>query len=292
DYLRDATDPAYQNSSLVQTAATVSRLIVTTSAYISNAMATGARTFSEKTQPNATPMTFQPSTHQRFQQVHTLTATAAKFSSATVGKVSTLAQNAGAKLARKDKESAERGKPRNPNILNKSLIAFSTVADSIDYASKSLLNSSSQAATQVVSHRYGEEAGGVARNLTGSFKNVGLVYIDASGVSRRAVVRGVAKGMVVGKVRGGGEVVVPSSSSGATQIDGLPLGWGDGPLGGAYAGPPSGRSTPVPHLPPPGYGESAGSSSLYFAPPPGKEGSPVPQSLSRHNTSEKGEFRF
>jgi spartin len=153
-------------------------------------MATGARTFSEKTQPNATPVTFQPSTHQRFQQIHTLSATAAKFSSATVGKVSTLAQNAGAKLARKDKEGHERGKPRNPNLLNKSLIAFSTVADSIDYASKSLLASSSHAATQVVAHKYGEEAGGVARDLTGTFKNVGLVYIDASGVSRRAVVRG------------------------------------------------------------------------------------------------------
>ena len=192
DYLRDASDPAYQNSSLVQTAANVSRLIVTTSAYLSGAMASGARSFSDKTAPCTTPVTFHPSTHQRFQQVYTLTATAAKFSSATVGKVSTLAQNAGARLARKDSDRAERGRPRNPNILNKSLIAFSTVADGIDYASKSLLGAGSQAATQVVGHRYGDEAANVARNLTGSVKNVGLVYIDASGVSRRAVVRGLS----------------------------------------------------------------------------------------------------
>ena len=186
----------------MQTAATVSRLIVTTSAYLSGAMAAGARSFSDKTTPRATPVTFQPSTHQRFQQVHTLTATAAKFSSATVGKVSSLAQNAGARLARRDSDRAERGRPRDPNILNKSLIAFSTVADGIDYASKSLLGAGSQAATHVVGHRYGDEAADVARNLTGAVKNVGLVYIDASGVSRRAVVRGVPRSPPVPPTQG------------------------------------------------------------------------------------------
>ncbi|KAI5842840.1 senescence-associated protein-domain-containing protein [Tricharina praecox] len=301
DYLKDASHPMYQNSSLVQTAATASRLIVTTSAYISNAMTQGAQTFAERTKPNTTPTTFQPSTHERFQQVHTLTSTAAKFSSVAVGKVSQLAQNAGAKLAGKDKPQT-RGKPRDPNILNKSLIAFSTVADSIDYASKSLLNSTSQAATQMVTHKYGAEAGELSKNLTGSVKNVGLVYIDASGVSRRAVVKGVAKGMVVGKVRGGGEVIVPGNGE---KVDGLPYGWGDGPLGGAHAGPPSGRITPgqTSHTPPPpgytpaGYPTSGeGSNSMYFAPPPRALTSPAAVKNGYPNDKPKNEksteFRF
>jgi len=292
----------YQNSSLVQTAATASRLIVTTSAYISNALSQGAQTFAERTKPNSTPTTFQPSTHERFQQVHTLTSTAAKFSSVAVGKVSQLAQNAGARLVGKDKEQT-RGKPRNPNILNKSLIAFSTVADSIDYASKSLLNSTSQAATQMVAHKYGAEAGEISRSLTGAFKNVGLVYIDASGVSRRAIVKGVAKGMVVGKVKGGGEVIVAGNNE---RIDGLPIGWGDGPLGGAHAGPPSGRATPVPTSrtpPPPGYSPPAhqthgeGSNNMYFAPPPRALTSPAAINsngypIEKYPNEKGSEFRF
>jgi spartin len=205
------------------------------------------------------PTTFNPSTHERFQKVHTLTAAAAKFSSATVGKVGQLAQNAGAKLAGKD---GERGAPRNPNILNKSLIAFGTVADSIDHAGRNLLASGSQAATTVVQHRYGDEAGQVVHNLAGSVRNVGLVYIDASGVSRRAVVRGVAKGMVVGKVKGGGEVIVPP----ATMEEGeLPPGYTQAYVTGAQS--PAGP---------------AGSNSLYFSPsrsPPGEE-------------KGKGAFRF
>src|SRR5207302_2062760 len=164
------------------------------------------------------------------------------------GQVSKHAQNLGARISGR----SEKGRPANPGLLNKSLVAFSTIADGIDYASKSLLASGSNAATTMVGHKYGEEAREVAYGLTGSVKNVGLVYVDASGVSRRAIVKGVAKGMVVGKVRGGGDIVVPGRNE---VVDGIPKGWGDGPLGGAHAGPPSrtpsihtpgGRSSPVP----------------------------------------------
>ena len=171
----------------------------------------------------------------------------------------------------KNKERPEKGAPKNPNILNKSLIAFSTVADGIDYASKSLLNTGSQAATVVVAHKYGAEAGDLAKAATGSVKNVGLVYIDASGVSRRAVVKGVAKGMVVGKVRGGGEVMV-ATGSGQGYTDGLPPGWGDGPLGGANAGPPQMHRAST--EPPPGYETGSVQGGTVYYPPPARTPSP------------------
>ena len=208
DYLGDALSPAYASSTLVQTAATASRLIVTTSTALSSALTSSARAFTEKTKPNATPMTFQPATHTRMHQLHNFSNSAATVSAATVGKVQHFAQNAGAKIVGKDKPRTK-STPQNPGVLNKSLIAFSTIADGIDYAAKNILASGSSAASTVVAHRYGAEAGVVAAKVTGSVKNVGLVYIDASGVSRRAVVKGVAKGMVVGRVKGGGEVLVP-----------------------------------------------------------------------------------
>lgn len=69
------------------------------------------------------------------------------------------------------------------------MMAFSTIADGVDYASRNLLASGSSAATQVVGHRYGEDAKNVAGGLVGGVKNVGLVYVDAAGVSRRAVIK-------------------------------------------------------------------------------------------------------
>ena len=45
-----------------------------------------------------------------------------------------------------------------------------------------------------------QKAGDVAEWIGGGLKNVALVYIDAAGVSRRAIIKSIAKGMVVGKV--------------------------------------------------------------------------------------------
>ncbi|KAL9118787.1 MAG: hypothetical protein Q9187_004661 [Circinaria calcarea] len=101
-----------------------------------------------------------------------------------------------------------------PGLLNKSMIAFSTIADGIDQSARQLLASGSTAATTVVGHRYGSDARVVASELAGGVKNVGLVYIDAAGVSRKAVIKSVAKGMVVGKMPGGGDLVVGGGDGG------------------------------------------------------------------------------
>lgn len=200
-----------------------SRLIVTTSGYVSKTLQAQADTFTQKTKPASKPMTFTPTTHQRIRRVHTFTEGAAGLSAKTVGQVSKYAQNIGATLAKKGQVERNQkgfgadGKPLEdykPGFLNKSLMAFSTIADGIDQAGRNLLASTSTAATTVVSHKYGPEAGAISRNIGGGLKNVGLVYIDAAGVSRRAVVKSVAKGMVVGKLRGGGDLVVGGGDGG------------------------------------------------------------------------------
>jgi len=133
------------------------------------------------------------------------------------------AQNIGASLARKgEKSSKQAGKDYKPGILNKSMIAFSTIADGIDQAGRHLLASGSVAATNVVSHKYGKEAGTVAQGLAGGVKNVGLVYIDAMGVSRRAVIKSVAKGMVVGRMPNGQQLVVGSGDGGVVAGEAYP----------------------------------------------------------------------
>lgn len=218
-----AMHPAYKNSTLVSKAAAASRLIVTTSGFIGSTLQSQADGFTQKTKPNTKPMTFTPTTHQRIRKINTFSEGAAGLSAKTVGQVSKYAQNIGATLARKsESQKASKGigpdgKPvenYKPGLLNKSLMAFSTIADGIDQAGRSLLASTSTAATTVVGHKYGAEAGEVSRHIGGGFKNVGLVYIDAAGVSRRAIIKSVAKGMVVGKVRGGGDLIVGGGDGG------------------------------------------------------------------------------
>ncbi|KAI5819572.1 senescence-associated protein-domain-containing protein [Pyronema omphalodes] len=211
DYLRYSQDPKYASSSLVQSASFISHLIITAADVVSNAMTSSAHSYTQKSQPTSKPTTFQPSTLKNFQKVATLTSTAAALTSTAAGKVHSFARNVGATL-HKDKDPATRGKP---GIIHTGFIAFSAVADAAEDAAKSLLGAGSVAATKVVEHRYGPQAGGLARDVTQGVRNVGLVYIDASGVSRRAVLKGVAKGMIIGKTPDGRAVQVPTDQVGS-----------------------------------------------------------------------------
>ncbi|KAH9880738.1 hypothetical protein IAQ61_001032 [Plenodomus lingam] len=208
DYLEMARHPAYKDSGLVQNAAAASRLIVTGSSYLSNMMVSGAENFINKTRPNEKPMVFQPATHERVRKINTLTTGVAGYSAKTVGQLTKYAQNAAAGLAGHKKTHHKSRNPDGtpnenykPGLLNKSLIAFSTVADGISHSGKTILTSGGAVASAAVGHKYGQEAGSITSNLAGGVKNVGLVYIDVTGVSRRAIIKSVAKGMVVGKVR-------------------------------------------------------------------------------------------
>jgi spartin len=255
DYLEFARHPAYQSSSLVQNAAAASRLIVTTSSYIAGVMTSSAESFQQKTKPQK-PVTFSPATHTNVRKISSMTQSAAQLSSKTVSKVGEITQNVGATLTRrgdaKNKgDKLAQGSSYKPGILNKSMIAFSTIGDGIAVSAKNLLHASATSTTAVVGHRYGEDARKVATQLTSGVTNVGLVYIDVTGVSRRAVIKSVAKGMVVGRVKDGRTVMVGAGDGGdvpavagpsgtSSSLAGLGSGGGPPPPGydkGDYKGP-------------------------------------------------------
>jgi spartin len=224
-YLEADMHPAYQNSTIVSKAVAASRLIITTSEYVSKTLQVQAKEFTRTTKPNAEPLSFTPTTRDRIRKVHNFSAGAAGLSAKTVSQVSKYAQNIGASLAKHGQKGGRGigpdGKPIEgfqPGLLNKSMMAFSTIADGIDYAGRNLLASSSTAATTVVTHKYGPEAGEITKSIGGGMKNVALVYIDAAGVSRRAIVKSVVKGMTVGRVSGGGgDVIVPDTDDGVVS---------------------------------------------------------------------------
>ncbi|RDA88654.1 hypothetical protein CP532_4090 [Ophiocordyceps camponoti-leonardi (nom. inval.)] len=216
-----AMHPAYKKSTLVSTASKASRLIITTSDYMSKTMQSQADNFTQKTKPVEKPVTFSPSTHANVRRINQLSTKAAGMSASTVGSIGRVAQNFGAHMGRR-KDGSSRGYDKDgkiienykPGVLNKSLMAFNTVVDGVEHAGRNLLTGTTSSVTTVVGHRWGDEAGDVSRTLGGGVKNVALVYIDVSGVSRRAIVRRVAKGMVVGKVKGGGHVIVGGGDGG------------------------------------------------------------------------------
>lgn len=215
DYDEANMHPAYRKSKVVSSAARASRLLITSSDYVGKMLQGQADSFKQTTKPNEKPMTFDPNTHANIRRINTFTNKAAGLSASTVGSISKMAQNLGAGVSRR-KDGKQRGYDAEgnvvdsykPGVLNKSLMAFNTVLDGAEQAGRNLLDSTSSSVSTVVGHRWGDEAGQISKSIGGGFKNVGLVYIDVTGVSRRAVLKSVAKGMVVGQVKGGGEVIV------------------------------------------------------------------------------------
>ncbi|QUC16785.1 uncharacterized protein UV8b_01026 [Ustilaginoidea virens] len=211
----DRMHPAYKKSSIVNMGVRASRLLITTSDCVAQALNNQADHLTKKTQPNTKPVTFTPTTRAHIRKINQYSNKAAGLSAATVGSIVKVAQSFGAALSRR-KDGRARGYDKDgnvvetykPGMLNKSLMAFNTVVDGMEQAGRSLLTSTTTSVSQVVEHKWGPEAGEVSRDLGGGFKNVGLVYIDITGVSRRAILKSVAKGMVVGNVKGGGQVIV------------------------------------------------------------------------------------
>ena len=220
---------------IVQNAAMASRLIVTGSSGLASAITSGANAFTTKTKPAAKPMTFSPATQERVRKLNNLTHGAVGLSAQTVGQLGKYAQNFGAKLARRDQEKHTKsatstggvdkhGRPLppaeyKPSVLNKSMIAFSTIMDGVEQSAKHLLNTGASASSTMVSHRWGPDAGNVAGSIAGGVRNVGLVYVDATGVSRKAVLKSVAKGMVVGKMPNGQQLLVGEGDGGTLPED-------------------------------------------------------------------------
>ncbi len=289
EYLKMSRHPAYQKSTIVQTSATASRLIVTGSAKLANVLASGADSFQRKVEPNPKPMSFSPATHARIRKINSFSQGAVGLSAKTVGQVSRYAQNLGATMARKGEKTKvgynKDGTPVSeykPGMLNKSMMAFSTIMDGIDLAGRNLLQSGSAAATTVVGHKYGPEARDVAYGLAGGVKNVGLVYIDAMGVSRRAVIKSVAKGMVVGKMPNGQQLVVGTGDGGVVPEEAYPASIQEKDSSSMYGG------SAQPGVNRPGYGvESYGNATNMPPAYSAGVGEPLGSTLQGQNVREK-----
>lgn len=220
--VRLATLPDGSNSSIVNAGNFISSGIIYSSNAISKGIDSSASWYINRRPTSDLPVSFQPATLERVRKIHHLSNSAVTVSAKATGLLASAVHSFGSGIRSKLPNSEKAG--QKPSVLNKSLIAFETIADSLDASTKQLLSTSSNAATNVVRHKYGEQAADISHNLGSMVRNVGLVYVDARGVTRKAVIKGALKGMVFkAKVGNGNEVLLseevrnvsPSSTVGA-----------------------------------------------------------------------------
>jgi len=113
--------------------------------------------------------------------------------------------------------------PRRLPLLNRVLLSTDLLLTTLESSGKHILEHGSTKLSEAVGHKYGKDAGTATLQLGQSATNVGLVYIDARGVGRRALIRRAGKTFVKAKLGkhdveiGGGGVGVGANSNASSS---------------------------------------------------------------------------
>ncbi|KDQ18620.1 hypothetical protein BOTBODRAFT_42255 [Botryobasidium botryosum FD-172 SS1] len=102
---------------------------------------------------------------------------------------------------------------RNPHLLNRVLVSTDLLLTALEQSAHTLVTGATGAMSMAAGHKYGPEAGDATRLMGESVRNVGVVYVDARGVGRRALIRRAGKKMIKAKV-GGKDVVFGAGPEG------------------------------------------------------------------------------
>lgn len=124
---------------------------------------------------------------------------------------------AGPSSASPSSASASTPSSKKRPLLNRLLLAGEVVLTSLESTANTLIESGTSAASRTAGHRWGSEAGQAAHLLGGSVRNVAVVYIDARGIGRKALLKGTAKGFVKARLKNGETIELQSDASGRVE---------------------------------------------------------------------------
>ncbi|GAA6013659.1 hypothetical protein JCM11491_002742 [Sporobolomyces phaffii] len=212
-YYHPAPNP--DKSAIISVANLISHGLVIGSTLVATGLEKSAGYYLATRPATESPLMFTDATKHRWDQSTRYTGKAVVYSGKATGYVGKWATEVGDRLGKATGiQSAPGGPPPGglKGLVAKSLVAINTIGDHLDASGKSLLESGTKSASEVVHHRYGPEARGIADDAGKSVKHCALVYIDARGVTRRALIKAVGKGALKAKMADGSQLYLTDSS--------------------------------------------------------------------------------
>ncbi|BGO92805.1 hypothetical protein NBRC10512_007924 [Rhodotorula toruloides] len=210
------------NSSIISAANTVSHGIVVGSELLSRAFERGAGKYVASRPATQTPLVFKDSTRGAFEKGSRWTQQASVYSGKAAGAVANMAGKLGERIGKATGVQSSPG-GQAPTGWKKAvastLVAVNTVADHLETGGKALVDSGTKSASQVIHHKYGAEARGVVDNVGSSVKHVALVYVDARGIGRRALVQAVGKSAIKARMADGSTLYLTNEQGELKQIE-------------------------------------------------------------------------
>jgi len=194
--------------------------------------------YTQHATPNADPLVFSEATRANIRRVHTFSGQAVTITQKTTGMIHNLIDSVAYKVGGSGTKTpspsgsstpgVERSKKRK--LLNRVLLSTNMILSAVEQSATTIIKGGSDSIAQGVHHKYGAHAGEAAESIGQSVQNVSVVYIDARGVGRRAVLKRMGKGVFKAKM-GKRNVVI-----GAEVPPGVPVGGASTVLGSRGSG--------------------------------------------------------
>jgi len=194
-------------SKIVGGAEYLSRGILYGAEKLGSGMSSVATTYTTKTKATESPLVFHPVVKTGINKVHGFSSTAFELTSKTLNAIVNVAGSVGTRVGGiGNNRTAKDGTPKPPGAVKKflgdSFTAVNTVLESLEVGSKHIISSTGDASTTMLGHSLGPDAADASRKTFGSIRHVALVYIDARGVARKALVKGFGKSAVTAQFKG------------------------------------------------------------------------------------------
>ncbi|CAE6454585.1 unnamed protein product [Rhizoctonia solani] len=201
---------------LLRSAGYISRGIMYATDLASKGMAAAAQRYVSNSSPTTQPIVFSETTNNNMRRVHNVSGQAVKVTAQTTGMIHKIIDMGIDRVAGTGKNKqvdrsapgAPPPPPRPPRLLNRILISTDLILTTLEQSAGQLVSHGTDAASRVAGHRYGPEAGAHARHFGETVRNVGVVYIDARGVGRRALIKRAGKRVIKGRLGSGKEVML------------------------------------------------------------------------------------
>jgi hypothetical protein len=160
--------------------------------------------------------TISPQTIQRIQKFQEVSSRAVKISNIAAGTVKSIAGKIGESIAHVTGDKSEKGS-KGWKLTRNAALALDEIGNSFDRAMIQVVDDSKVASSKYIGHKYGPDAVTVSDSVLNIVRNATLVYIDVSGVSRKAIVKGIGKGAIKYKLKDGSKVTVTEGGNGALK---------------------------------------------------------------------------
>ncbi|KAF8344017.1 senescence-associated protein-domain-containing protein [Cantharellus anzutake] len=190
---------------LLRSADYLSRGIVLLGDAIASGLNYASTQFVNRTAPTQSPITFSDRAKRNVNRVHMLSGHAVQASSKTVNLIHGAIDRLAIRWGRRS-PSPSPGPPggpnqssrpaRKPGLKNRVLASTDMILTAAEQSVSTVLKSGTTSLSAGVGHMYGPDAGKAVEQIGETAQNVSLVYVDARGVGRRALLKRMGKGVL------------------------------------------------------------------------------------------------